>query len=220
MSSAGQGNPEPVLGPADPGLDRPHRPAQAGRGLLVGQTIEEAEHQGSPVLLRQVAHLLADRRDEVRPIRLGDEIELPTRRLPLLRATDGRRPSGARGDPPGDPVQPARRRFMPADRPGLAGEDQERGLEGILRVVLVAEPGAAGPQDHRAMPLDECGEGNLGRFLVAPTVKEPVQQLTVRHPGDRPHLEQQPDWPQDGFTSRRLHESCPLRSVRKPPSSL
>ncbi len=40
-----------------------------------------------------------------------------------------------------------------AQRAGLAGQDQERGLEGVLGVVSVMEDLAADAQHHRPVPL-------------------------------------------------------------------
>ena len=54
-------------------------------------------------------------------------------------ATASRRSSRVRGDPPGNPVQPARDRAAVTNRAGLKSEDQERRLEGILGIVRVVQ---------------------------------------------------------------------------------
>ena len=58
-------------------------------------------------------------------------------------------------------MQPAAQGVAGADRAGLPGQDQEGGLEGVLDVVLVPQDGAAGGQDHRAVPGDQGLEGGL-----------------------------------------------------------
>ncbi|MEJ7639241.1 MAG: hypothetical protein WKF75_15020 [Singulisphaera sp.] len=57
------------------------------------------------------------------------------------RTSPGRRPDGA-----------SRRGRRPRDRAGLAGQDQEGRLEGVLDVVLVPQDRPAGRQDHRPVP--------------------------------------------------------------------
>ena len=59
-----------------------------------------------------------------------------------------------------------------ADRGGAADQDQERGLEGVLDVSLVAKHAATDAQDHRPMPRDQSGE----RRLVAPGYVTPQQR--------------------------------------------
>jgi hypothetical protein len=62
-------------------------------------------------------------------------------------------------------------------RGGLAGQDEEGGLEGVLGVV-VAEQAAADAPDHRPVPFDKCGEG--GRV---PLLQETPQELPVGQAG-------------------------------------
>ncbi len=74
---------------------------------------------------------------------------------------------------------------MPSDRPGLADQDQERGLERILGVVAIAEHGSARAQNHRAVPLDQGGK----RSLVARGEKA-FEELAVGKAGQNPVREQ------------------------------
>ena len=46
-------------------------------------------------------------------------------------------------------------------RPAPAEEDDERGLEGVLGVLVVAEGPAAHAEDHRPVPADQLAEGGL-----------------------------------------------------------
>ncbi len=61
----------------------------------------------------------------------------------------------------GDPVKPSADSFAVADCGGAADQDQERGLERVLDVSLVAKYAATDAQDHRPMPRDESGERRL-----------------------------------------------------------
>ena len=58
-------------------------------------------------------------------------------------------------------MQPARQRIGIADRVGLAGEDQEGGLESILGVVQVAKHAPANAQNHRPMAPGQRRESGL-----------------------------------------------------------
>ena len=71
----------------------------------------------------------------------------------------------------GDAVQPAAQRQRPrrlaAQPPGLAGQQDEGGLEGVLGVGPPAQHAAASAQHHRAVPPHQLGEGGLAlRRLV------------------------------------------------------
>ncbi len=78
------------------------------------------------------------------------------------------------------PIQPVAQQFRTADRPGLARQDEERGLEDVLRVVRVGQQRPADPAHHRPVPRDQRGEGCLGVIGVGlPTGGEPLQQLPI-----------------------------------------
>jgi hypothetical protein len=57
-----------------------------------------------------------------------------------------------------------------------AGQDKERGLEGVLGVGVVAQKTAADVQDHPTVAADDQGEG---RLVVAGG--EALEQAAVRH---------------------------------------
>ena len=65
----------------------------------------------------------------------------------------------------GDLAQPAAEAVLAPDRPSLADEDQEGGLEGVLGVVGVVEDRAADAQHHRPVPLDQGREGGFVRLV-------------------------------------------------------
>src|SRR5262249_7249931 len=70
--------------------------------------------------------------------------------------------------------QPAADRLTFADGAGLAGEDEEGGLEGVLGVVRVAKETQTEIEYHRPVPPDE----DLERRLLA-AADERFQQLGV-----------------------------------------
>ena len=96
------------------------------------------------------------------------------RRPPLAGLSPGRRPPRVPGDAPGHAVQPAGQRRPPADRGGLPGQNKEGGLEGVLRVLVMAQHAPADPHDQRAVAPHQRGEGGL----VAGGAKA-VQQVGV-----------------------------------------
>ena len=55
-------------------------------------------------------------------------------------------------------MEPARDRVAPIEL-AAAGQDEERGLEGVLGVVRVAEQPAADAEDHRPMLPHQGREG-------------------------------------------------------------
>ena len=70
----------------------------------------------------------------------------------------------------GDAVQPGGDRVTLADRRGLAGEDEERGLEGVLGVLLLTQHVAADAPNKPAVALQQ---GSEGRLLGAPRRSAP-----------------------------------------------
>src|SRR5262249_46778197 len=85
----------------------------------------------------------------------------PARRPPLAGLPPGRRPPRVAGRAPGHAVQPAGQRRVPADRGGVAGQHEEGGLEGVLRVLVVAQHAAADAHDQGAVAPHQRGESGL-----------------------------------------------------------
>src|SRR5262249_43078214 len=71
-------------------------------------------------------------------------------------------------------VEPTGDRVPPAHGGCLAREDEEGGLEGILRIRAVAQDAPAHAQDHRPVAADEGGEGGLVALVA-----EPAKQFAV-----------------------------------------
>jgi hypothetical protein len=103
-------------------------------------------------------------------------------------------------------VQPARQRLATPERANSRHQDEERGLEGVVRLVGVVEDAPADAEDHRAVTLDERGEGELGRLAVASG--EAVEELRVGQSGHRADVEQGADLADDGVVAGRRHR-CP-----------
>src|SRR5262249_17801006 len=79
----------------------------------------------------------------------------------LVLAAARRGPAGFHGYAVGDPVQPVGDRALLADGAGLFGEDEEGGLERVLRVLLVPQEVPADAQDERAVARQQGGERGL-----------------------------------------------------------
>ena len=187
QAAADQPDAEPLPPVRQPALDRADRPAQLPRRLLVREALEEAEHDRDAEALGsrpisswsdrlQLARSRRDRstsRGRSRP---------PSARVPPTGRGHACRPT-RRGGPRRGATAPTSRR---PERAAPAHQDQERGLERVLGVVLVAEDGPADPQDHRPVPLDQDREGQLGR-LVAPR-REALQSCASSSPPQAPTL--------------------------------
>ncbi len=119
---------------------------------------------------------------------------------------------GRRGDAAGHAVQPRTHRVDDPERPAPTRQDEEGGLEGILGFMLVAEHGPANPQDHRSVPLDQDGEGQLSR--LAASRHEAIEELAVGECAKCPDAEERLERPQCGAVSSCRHESVLRRSAR------
>src|SRR5262249_49305293 len=73
--------------------------------------------------------------------------------------------SGLERDPVGDAVQPARQRVVLAERVQALDEQEERGLEGVLRVLPLRQYPPADAVDHRPVPPQQ---GREYRFVPLP----------------------------------------------------
>src|SRR5262249_8144328 len=109
------------------------------------------------------------------------------------------------GGAEGDAVQPAAEQLAPPDGPRLAGQDEEGGLEGVLRVGSVGEHAAAGGEDHRPGPPDQGRE----RPLVAPGDEALQQPGGAEAGGDRPG--DLMDVAEQRAQPAVDHEGCPRR---------
>src|SRR5581483_1864202 len=110
--------------------------------------------------------------------------------------------------PISDAMQPAPDRCGVADGRGLAGQNEEGGLECVLRVRLVTEYAAAHVEHHRAVPAEEGMES--GRFS---SLAEPPEEIPV---GRLPHLRVfggLEDHSEDRIGCSLTHRAAPLGSA-------
>ena len=99
---------------------------------------------------------------------------------------------------------------MLADGGGIPGEEEERRLEGVLRVVPVVEHPPADGQDHRPVAPDEGLEGGL----VLP-VGEGAEQAAVGLPPGGLPAHQAPDVPEN-IVLDVGHDTRPHKSFSSP----
>ena len=95
-----------------------------------------------------------------------------------IRHVAAQGPPRVPGDAPGHAVEPARQRRSAADGGSVAGQHEEGGLEGILRVLMVVQHAPADAHDQGAVAAHQRGEGGL----VAGGA-EAVQQVGVGRRG-------------------------------------
>jgi hypothetical protein len=73
-----------------------------------------------------------------------------------------------------DPVQPVCHHRFWHDGCGLASEDEKRGLEGVLGILMVGQDAAAYTPDHRAMPAHKGLEGSFVALFDEATDELPI----------------------------------------------
>jgi hypothetical protein len=110
---------------------------------------------------------------------------------PIMGSLSGRVRAGAAGDATRDRQKPWTHGTADPQFPSLAGQDKEGRLERIFGRVRIAEDRTARPEDHRAMPLHQDGEGQLGGYPVA--VRKRLKELPVGLLSDLPAVEKRLD---------------------------
>ena len=110
--------PEPLSAPRQPALDRPDRAAEQPGGLLVGVSLQVAEHDRGAERLGQPVELLVELGPGLRGGRGRRLLGLdPGQPPPLQLATPRGLAAGPQRDPAGHAIEPARHRIPPPDRP-------------------------------------------------------------------------------------------------------
>ncbi len=104
--------------------------------------------------------------------------------------------------PAGDAEEPAAHRIPVPDGPGLAHQDQEGRLKGIVGVVRVAQFAPADAQHHRAVTVDQRREGGLRGRGIIPGQKS-FQELTIGQGAGRAQAVERAE-----LTDRRAARSC------------
>ncbi len=179
QAAAGEPGAEQVAGTGEPPLDRPDRPPELVRDLLVRLPFEVAEDHRRSVFLGQSADLVMEHRPEFAPrgVELGNRGR-HLRALPFVAAAPLGVGSGSHRDPIGDLVKPASQHAAVADRSRLPREHEEGCLEGILRILMLGQDMTANAQDHGAVPAHQDLEGRLR--IVLTLAQEEIEQLLVR----------------------------------------
>jgi hypothetical protein len=77
-----------------------------------------------------------------------------------------------------DAVQPVRHHSFWHDGCGLASEDEKRGLEGVLGILMIGQDAAAYTPDHRPMPPYKGLEGGF-----VPLFDEAAEEFPVGRSG-------------------------------------
>jgi hypothetical protein len=106
----------------------------------------------------------------------------------FARAATPRAGAGVACRANGDAEEPVGQLLGPRDRARLSRQDQECGLERILRRVPIAQHAPANAQDHRTMSVHQGRERGL-RGAVSPRDKPP-EQLRIARMARRPEREQ------------------------------
>ena len=163
--------PESFPAAGQPTLEGPDRPAEPGGGHRAGSgrrrwhglDRESVRHSAAASISWWIARARSDRSGPVATLRdvgfrVGPRgvLDPSFLRASFARAI-ARRPGNATA------LQPGAERVADPERTGLAGQDQERRLEGVVGRVLVDQGRAGDPEDHRPVPLDQRGEGQFGR---------------------------------------------------------
>ena len=156
---------------------RPSRWAsRVARRLPVGLALQLAQDDGDAVLLGQAAQLPVEGLGQVIPKVSGHRLGLRhVRHLAFPPPPLGPRRSRFHGRLVRHAVEPVAELLPWHDRSRLAGEDEERRLEGVLGVVVIPEDPAADAPDHRAVAPDD----RLEDRLLSPG-DEAIQELPVR----------------------------------------
>jgi hypothetical protein len=201
-AAPGQPVAQQLARPGQPAARRRLAPLEVVGGLLIGHLLEVAEHDRPAEPVGEPVDLLVDRRGGIVVTGAGGDRIPGTlgRAAFLVAATGGVRPELER-DPPRHAMQPAADGALDPDRSGLARQQEEGGLEGVVGIVGVVEHAAADGQDHRPMPTDQRLEGQL----IA------VGHVTFQQPGvglarQGPLAEEAADRPQGAVALHAGHD--------------
>ena len=183
----------------------------------MAEILQVAEQDRGPEPLGEPAELLVDDRPEaveVGPARLRLDDRGRLGASSLVDAPPYRGRAGATGDAERDAVQPAREGVAASERLGPGDEDEERRLEGVVGVIGVGQDPPADPVNHRPVPLDDRGEGQLGELAVAG--QESLEELVVGQPGHRPDVEERAEVTAGGLRSILRHRCLPPWKAPRP----
>jgi len=186
QASAHEPMAQPLAAARVAALDRPDRPSQVARGLLVGSPLEVAKDHGRPETIGQPVDLFVENSPEV-VIDDGEALLSQLGCLPLVPLTSRGRRAGARRGAECNLMEPRAQGIAHPEAASLLDQDEERGLKCILAVVWIIQHTPADAQDHRSMPLDQGREGQFGG--LAALGRKEFEELTVGQIANRTHFE-------------------------------
>jgi hypothetical protein len=164
------------------------------RRLLVGLPIEVTEHHWGTETFGEPVDLMMEQ-----PFELGSGLwaghVLGLGRTSFVSPSTGDRRPGARSRTECDLMQPRAQRIPHPKSAGFPYQDEESGLEGILRIMRVGQHSATDAQHHRPVPLDKERERLFGGKI--PIGGEPFQELAVRQLLRRTHVIKRSELPEN-----------------------
>jgi hypothetical protein len=131
------------------------------RRLLVGESVEVAEHDRRAVSLGEPIDFLVELGTGIHSCPLVFRSCGHQSTSPFVSATPASGRFCLAGDPQCHAMQPAREGLPLLDRACLSGEDQEGGLASVLGVMLPAKCLPADQEHQGGMPFHQAGEGGL-----------------------------------------------------------
>src|SRR5262249_31298983 len=162
QAAACQAGVEATTGQFQAALDRPCRAAELPCGLVAGTALQVTQDQRRAVALRELSQLIVESRQQFLCGHFLERIGGRSLVGPLLLAPPRRRARPAlERDAVRDLIEPTRNRGTVGDRGGLAREDEEGGLKGVLGIVAVPQDAPADAEDERPVPAHQSLEGGL-----------------------------------------------------------
>ena len=162
------------------------QPEALGR-LVPRRSFQVAEHQRSTKRFGQGEEFLVEHREQFLPRHLVQRVGRRSRGGLSLAAGP---PCGGRAGLECQQVcglvQPVGDRRLPPGRSGFPGQQQERGLADIFRVVGVAQHSPPDGQNHRPVAADQGLERRLVVRLGETAQQFPVGDVGVEVPRDQP----------------------------------
>ncbi len=208
---------QPLAAFGQPVIEGRRGAVQPARGVLVGQPFQVAEDDRQAMTVGQPVDLVVEDRAHIeiepgpgpigyvhcRGLRLVSSPPFPID-VPLHRRAIGRA------------VQPAAQGVARVDRGRFAGQDEERGLEGVFHIVVIAQDRAAGRCDHRPVPRHQ---GLEGRSVVRGGVS--AEEFAVAKPDRRAAAEEVAEGLQARPQCSACHDrSAPCRPLIRLPNSV
>ena len=177
-----------IAGAGESAADGSDRPAQFLGRLLLISPLQVAEDDRQAIFLGEGLDRLVQDRQRVRRVVVAGGFAGHVGRLAFVNRPPPGRPLDPERSAIGDAMQPRRQRPAQVQRLGLACQDDQGRLKGVLGRVRVGKDLATRVPDQCAMPLQQRDEGRL--VLVA---GEAAQQGRIIHDIGLRHADQRSD---------------------------